>query len=82
MNILTVHIEGDCGAFASWHSLVCGHTAEVSSGVALDRLDWQVAACGHSLPVWQNLLMADDKHKCFSRLSQSFNVCFSICDIQ
>ncbi len=57
--MLTVYVEGDSCAFAAGNSEVGGHTAVVPPSVAVDRLDWQVAACGHPLPVWKYFLMKD-----------------------
>lgn len=54
-----MHVEGDSCAFAGGNSQVGGHTAVVPPSVAVDGLDWQVAPCGHPLPVWKHLLMMD-----------------------
>lgn len=50
-------VEGDGCAFAGGDSQVGGHTAVVPPSVSIDRLDGQVATCGHSLPVWKHLLI-------------------------
>lgn len=73
---LTVDVEGDSCAFAGVNSQVGGHTAVVSPSVSIDRLDGQVAARGHSLPVWKHLLiMVRGQRKIDKRLKRQIKCC-------
>lgn len=61
VKLLTVHIEGDGCAFARGDSQVGSHAAVVPPCVTVNRLNRQVASCGHPLPVWEHLLMMEGK---------------------
>lgn len=56
-NTLTVHVEGDGGAFPGGDSQVTGHTAVVPPCVCVHWVDGQEAVGRHPLPVWEHLLM-------------------------
>lgn len=56
-SLLTVHVKSDGCAFASGDSQIGGHTAVVPPSIGVNRLDRQVAPCGHPLPVWKHFLM-------------------------
>lgn len=55
--LLTVHVKSDGCAFASGNSQIGGHTAVVPPSIGVNRLDRQIAPCGHPLPVWKHFLM-------------------------
>lgn len=56
-SLLTVHVKSDGCAFASGNSQIGGHTAVVPPSIGVNRLDRQIAPCGHPLPVWKHFLM-------------------------
>ena len=61
VKLLTVHVEGDGCAFARGDSLVGRHAAVIPPCVAVNRLNRQVASCGHPLPVREHLLAMEGK---------------------